>query len=151
MHTAEDMARKLNAALRNAGYNTYYLESRKKPIPMSMEAVEVSLGIPNVFPVSADGDVLVQVTEDMAKVTTDLIRVPPSRAADVVITCNGINAMISMTRFYVQSDELVVVADHDFSYSNDAFIEQIIKYLPMYRHDVRQAHSFIQATINGQL
>lgn len=148
METIHEKARKLHASLLRAGFRSYYDEDRAL-LFKEMAALEVTLGIPNVLPPGAQGDVLIQFGNEAGKLSSDLVRVSSSSDfMQVLMACNAINSQLLYTRLYLQPAELVVVADRDFMYSDDSYCERIASYLPRFKQDVIDAYPLLQKALS---
>ena len=143
MESVQQKACRLHSDLLRAGFRSCYDEDRAL-LFSDMSHLEVTLGIPNVLPPGAEGDVLIQFSPEAGKLSSDVIRVPEARIVEMIVACNGINAQSLYTRFYVHIEDLVVVAERDFAHFDETYCERIIAYLPRFKQDVTDAYPVLK-------
>lgn len=149
MGTHHDKARELVRQIRNAGFSVYYDEARN-PSYFPMATVEVSLGIPNVLPAQAQGDVMIQLHETAGgKLSSDIIKVSYGREVDAINACNWCNSLARYIRFYVGdgyfSSGEVIIADYDFDYWDYSFANRVISAMREMKEVVNRAYPALRS------
>lgn len=147
MGIPQDKARQLARALRNAGISCYFNESQANLFPQ-MAAVEATIGIPNVLPPQADGDVLIQFHSSLGgKLSSDIINVPWGKETDAIIACNNSNSIARYIRLYYEPSARVIVADYDFNYWDASYCDRVISALREMKEVVNSAYPMLRRAI----
>ena len=147
MATPFEWARELNATLKDAGYQTTFMEDLMRMNPSLMPLVALKLGVPTVLDPAFGGDCIFMFTGESCKMSTDIIRFSPHQLQEVSNVCNAVNAQKRFVTLYASPEEGTVVAQRDFYCVGDDFFDEVIESLPDFRSVVQIASPFLLRAI----
>lgn len=150
-----EVARKIADKLKMHGYIVFYNETEDLQIQQAtssrgippMAQLEVKLGIPNVMPASAKGDVLIQVTYDLCRMTTDVVSVNESQFYKAILTCNSINTQAGMSTAALFDAESVVTVFYDFDWRYSNYEQVVLTHLSHHEQVVNNIYRILQVVL----